>query len=169
MSAPMSDEARAENALRKKWMDRARDPSMSLDTLPAFLAELAEYQHDYGSICLAVAAAALAAAVCIDRSPRGGITGFQAGAIQWEFLQAWNQWPEDGIGHRLLDLDHLLYPQYAGRFNSIPAATFARLREKASMLLATETVVARTVVEHWKSIAGGVVPFGMRIAKEGED
>src|SRR5271155_3953983 len=55
-------------ATREDWYRRARDRAMTLRTLPGFLAELAEYQHDYNSIVYAVAAAAHAAARAFDRS-----------------------------------------------------------------------------------------------------
>lgn len=48
-----------------------------------------DYGHDYGTIGHAVAASAIGAATAVDHSPTGGITGFQAGAIMWEFIQHW--------------------------------------------------------------------------------
>ena len=45
-----------EDGTHKAWMSRAKD--MTLADLPEFLRELTEdYQHDYGTICHAIAAA----------------------------------------------------------------------------------------------------------------
>ena len=57
------------------------------ETLPAFLKKISsDYQHDYGTICQAVAMAAIAAAWAFDRGLQGGITGFQAGAVMLSLI-----------------------------------------------------------------------------------
>ena len=68
-------------AIRDVWYAQAADKAMTLETLPAFLKELAEYKHDYNTICYALTAGAIATAWALNRTPNGGITGFQAGAI----------------------------------------------------------------------------------------
>ena len=76
----MTQQITEEMGIHKEWMKRARD--MTMADLPEFLRELTEdYDHDYGTICHAIAAAAVAAAWSVERTPQGGITGFQAGAI----------------------------------------------------------------------------------------
>jgi len=151
-----------EQELRKMWVARARDRSMTMETLPAFLKELADFEHDYGSICVAIGAAALAAAHVIDRSPRGGITGFQAGAVGWEFLRGWHQWPEDGVGHQLIDFDHLLYPQYEATFTTMSRDVFGRLQEAARKHLAeADAHMHPNVRSHLQKIVKGRVPFGL--------
>lgn len=61
----------------------------------AAIAEIMAMEHDYGTICVAIGAIAAAAARAADRSPNGGITGFQAGAVFWEFTRAWGVFGKD--------------------------------------------------------------------------
>lgn len=79
-----------ELALRTQWIAEAR--KQTLETLPAFLQKLADYPHTYGTICRAIAAGAIGAARALDQSAHGGITGFQAGAIMWDFCAGWLHW-----------------------------------------------------------------------------
>lgn len=153
----------AETQFREQFEGRLK--TATLETLPALLTEMAGFQHDYGSICLACAFAATAAAWAIEHSPSGGITGFQAGAVGWEFLRQWGS-PEIGkIGARLLRYDDLLYPQYADKFTAISAETMAAAQKLASENLAEKGDYAvPEVVSHWQSVADGQVPFGLRIA-----
>lgn len=89
---------------------------VNLDTLPDFLKMLTEdYQHDYGTICHAIAFSAIAAANAVNRSDQGGITGFQAGAVMWEFIREWN-YSHNKTGLKLVDYDNFLYPQYESEF-----------------------------------------------------
>jgi hypothetical protein len=74
------------------------------------------YKHDYGTICHAMAAAAKAGAVALDRSEQGGITGFQAGAVMWQFIHQWN-YSSNKTGMEIIDYDKMLYPQYDYYFN----------------------------------------------------
>lgn len=98
-------------AIKKEWEESAK--AAALDTLPAFLTELTEnYEHDYGTICHAMAIAAIAAANAVNHSPQGGITGFQAGCVMWEFIRGWNH-SHNKTGLCLVDYDNFLYPQYA--------------------------------------------------------
>ena len=104
-------------AIKKEWQERAH--KMTIPELPSFLTELTEkYSHDYGTICHAVAVAAIAAAWAVEHSPQGGITGFQAGAIMWEFIRGWN-YSYNKTGLRLIDYDNFLYPQYAGEYDKV--------------------------------------------------
>ena len=154
-----------EEKVHEDWYKRAKDKEMSLETLPEFLRELTEdYGHDYGTLCHAVAAGALAAARAVDCSSVGGITGFQAGAVMWEFIC---QWMDGGRlkGRALLDYDDLLFPQYGYKFNSISPGTWRDTQRKAKEFLAESRVVSAhpDVVEHWKSVANGEVPFGLEV------
>ena len=75
--------------IKKEWYEKMCD--IKIAALSDFLSDLVEkYQHDYGTICHAIVAAAIASARAINNSPQGGITGFQASAIVWEFIRAWN-------------------------------------------------------------------------------
>ncbi len=147
--------------IRAGWYARAKAPEMSLETLPAFLKELAEFEHDYNTICYALAAGAVATCWALDRSPQGGITGFQGGAVMWEFMEAWNgvkapAWLRKG--------EDMLYPQYEHKFTCISNDTWQWLKDEATKKLAEpHDMVASSVVAHWKSIQAGNVPFGFKV------
>ena len=148
----------------QKWYEQAREQTLA--TLPEFLRHLtADYEHDYGTIVHAVAAGAIAAAWAVNDAPCGGITGFQAGAVFWEFYANWMS--ERGPA-RLLKYDDMLYPQYAHKFaETITASTWKYLREKAAELLREHSSEAHgAVVEHWRQIAAGVPPFGYVVSDE---
>jgi hypothetical protein len=152
----------------EQWYADAKH--QTLDTLPAFLDNLANnYIHDYGTICHAMAAAALGATEAIDKSPSGGITGFQAGAVMWEFIRQWKQ--VDGP-MRLVNFDSMLYPQYQGDFEkTMSQETLDWLKKQAEKLIQENNTssnnlkASSTVVEHWKFIASGGIPFGYTIKK----
>jgi hypothetical protein len=146
--------------LSKEWMKEAR--AMTLEKLPAFLEKLVSHKHDYGTICRAIAAAGVAAAYAVEKSPQGGITGFQASCIMWDLITGWDEGKE-GKPIRLVDYEDMLYPQYAHKFRSITPETWAHLQAKAKEKLATSPTAAARVVAHWKSIAAGEVPFGYTV------
>lgn len=133
-----------------------------------------DYQHDYGTICHAIAAAAIAGAYVVERSPSGGITGFQAGAIFWEFAKAWGTIKKDEPC-ALIKYDKLLYPQYEDTFNKIPEDTWKWVQQEAKNNIA-EVVekkleglpshVSSSVMAHWRSIVDGKVPFGLTIGTD---
>jgi len=100
--------------LNNEWKEQAH--KQTLETLPKFLEHLAnDYQHDYGTICHASAAAAIAGASAINNSAQGGITRFQAGAVMWSFIKEW-EFRSNRTSLRLIDYDNMLYPQYAHQF-----------------------------------------------------
>lgn len=138
---------------------------INLKTLPKFLKSLTEnYEHDYGTICHAVAVAAVAAAKAVNRSPQGGITGFQAGAVFWEFYRRWLH--EEGPA-RLVKYEQMLYPQNASQFAKvIDKGTWKWMQEQAKKRDADNAQAHPKVRAHWKSIAAGKVPFGYSVSKE---
>jgi hypothetical protein len=148
------------------WFKRAADPSMTLETLSEFLRELTEdYEHDYGTICHAITAAALAAARAVDRSPTGGITGFQAGCVMWGFISEWQHLQGEPL--RLVKFQNMLYPQYENDFGrTISKNTWDWLQKRALELLAENDRGNPEVRAHWQSIADGKVPFGYRVSNE---
>lgn len=156
------DKDNSEARFRQKYEGRIKD--VRLDTLPAFIAEMLADEMDYGTICLAIGFAGAAAAWATEKSPQGGITGFQAGFIGWELLRQWGA-PDIGkTGARLINYDDLLYPQYEDKFRAVSATTWARVRERAAELLTGNTeFTAPSVLAHWKSVAAGNVPFGLAI------
>lgn len=221
-----------EYGLQKQWYEQA--VNMTLDKLPGFLNHLLnDYQHDYGTICHAIAAGAIATIHAMDRHPQGRITGFQASCIMWEIIRQLN-YSNNKCGMRLIDYDEMLYPQCQDKFEkTISKETWDTIREEAKKLMKKnkeayskyqsdikqykidiakfknkfpgydshpefyEHLISGTgkewdeydakqragfefaplkphdprphpaVLEHWKSIVSGEVPFGYQIEKEG--
>lgn len=160
----MADEKHDELALTKEWQAEAR--KQTLETLPAFLAKLSGFKHDYGTICRAIAAAAVGAAWAVERGPGGGITGFQAGCVTWDFLEHWGHIEGPAAITRYEDM---LYPQSADKFSTISTETWEHLQKKARELITEKSggvmghTVHPTVAAHWQSIADGKVPFGYSV------
>ena len=131
-----------EMKVHEQWYKEARE--MTLDKLQEFLRHLTEdYQHDYGTICHAISAGAVATARAIDHSSAGGITGFQASFVMWGFIQHWI-YDSNKCGLRLLTMDDLLYPQYAHKFQTISRETFETVQKEAEKLLAEKAETARS-------------------------
>lgn len=117
--------------LQKEWYERAK--SMKPDEFSEFFRELTEdYEHDYGTVCHAMAAIGLAAMRAFDRSEgaSGGITGFQAGCVMREVIRHMN-YESNKCGLRLLDMDNLLYPQFEYKFRSIDSDTWKAVQREA--------------------------------------
>lgn len=148
--------------LLESWF-KGREPD-----LQAFIKKVSEeYNHDYGTVCYAVAAIAYQSAMWAARN--FGITGFQAGAVKWIFLRHW-----DDLGEykpkKMVDYSNMLYPQYEDNFqNSITESTWKWLQEEAKKkidALSPEEIVSQKVYDHWHSIVDGVVPFGYWVKKD---
>lgn len=150
----------------KDWYSEAHE--VRLNSLREFVDRVMnDYRHDYGTVCKAIAASALAAAYAADHSDgaRGGITGFQAGFVMWEFIRGW-MFNDNKTGLRIVDYDNMLYPQYEDRFEkTISKDTWKSLQEEAKKNLeARENANAHpNVIAHWRSIIEGVVPFGYTV------
>ena len=159
--------------LRETWFNIAR--RCTEETLPDFIHMLMHnYIHDYGTICHAMAAAAIAAAWACDHSDQGGITGMQASFVMWGFIRDWEK-RNNKCGLRLIDFDDMLYPQYEEKFNSrtISPMRFNNLQKAAKELLEESKDEngefvghAKEVLEHWQSIVDGKVPFGWTISED---
>lgn len=151
-----------ELGLHKQWYVDAK--SVTTETLPEFVRHLTEdFEHDYGTICHAVAACALAAAQAVNKSSQGGITGFQSGAIMWEFIQEWQHLRDKPM--RLIQYEDMLYPQYEDKFWTINPETWKHLQETAQKRLAeADDPVHEDVRKHWQTVADGIVPFGYTVA-----
>ncbi|MBI2449674.1 hypothetical protein HYV49_05250 [Candidatus Pacearchaeota archaeon] len=160
-----------EMGIHKEWYIQAKEQDM--ETLPEFMRHLSEdYDHDYGTICHAITASALAAATAFDRGPQGGITGFQAGCIMWEFILHWNALgvPNDSP-LKLVQYYNMLYPQYENQFQkTISESTWKYLQEQAKKYIAesTEEKTDTEVWKHWKSIVDGMIPFGYTVRQKNE-
>jgi hypothetical protein len=149
------------DGVHKEWFQRARD--MTVEGLPAFIQELTTaYQHDYGTICHAISAAAIAAAWAVEKSPVGGISGFQANCIMWGFITHWMS--KEGKPMALVDYEDMLYPQMRDQFTTISSETWSHLKQMAADNLAKDSEHTHpNVVEHWEGIVRGEVPFGYTV------
>lgn len=147
----------------QEWRDdlKQRFASISIDTLEPEIRDVMGASHDYGTVCVAIGAIAAAAARAADRMPNGGITGFQASAVFWEFLRAWDVF-EDGP-KRMVCYKDMLYPQYADKMGlTISAETWQWLQEEAAKNIGKPNAHPR-VAAHWQSIVDGIVPFGYTV------
>lgn len=167
--------------LEKQWYEEAK--SQTLETLPAFINHVMnDYEHDYGTICHAIAACALAATYAANEQPQGGVTGFQAGYIMVQYMKNW-MYSDLKTTLRIVDFDKMLYPQYEDYFDKlISKETFDSIQEEARRNIAeveeqkktleesgemrNAVLVHPVVLKHWKSIAEGNVPFGYKVKEE---
>lgn len=152
-----------DKAILEVWKEEASNIETP-DQLAAFVTKLTtEYEHDYGTICHAMHAAMKAAMRVVDKSPQGGITGFQASCIGWmQVSDLFMIRKEDPV--RLVNYADLLFPQYEEKFTSISAKTWEHLQAEAKKNLAEGGDAHPDVHAHWQSIAAGSVPFGLRVA-----
>lgn len=150
-----------EMKVHEDWYKEAHE--VTLDNLSEFVKKLCEeYQHDYGTICHAVAAAGIAAMSAVNNSDTGGITGFQSSMALWGVIRNW-MYRDNKTGLKILNMDDILFPQYEDKFTSINYETFQKVIETAKENLEKETHVAPRVKEHWLKLAAGIPPFGLKI------
>lgn len=139
--------------------------------LPAFVeqvmntvAEISEKDMGlgYSAAPVAVAACAVGAAWAANSHERaGGITGFQANFVMWEFIR---RWMHKKAPMKLVDYELMLFPQYEDRFQPmIDESTWEWLRTEAKRRLNSEDGHPN-VRAHWTSIAEGRVPFGYGVS-----
>lgn len=127
----MKQDITEEMGIHEQWYTEAE--SMTMDNLSKFINHLIEdYHHDYGTICHALSAGALGTIHAMNSAPGdcGGITGFQAGCIMWQIVRNMN-YKSNKCGLKILDMDNLLYPQYAYKFCAISACTWETVQEEA--------------------------------------
>lgn len=127
----MKQQITEEMKIHEVWYKEAKN--MTLEGLPEFINHLMNnYEHDYGTICHAMTAGGIATMNAINKSDQGGITGFQAGAIMWEFIRNW-MYRNNKTGLKLVDYDNFLYPQYEENFRkTIGACTWAAIQKEAA-------------------------------------
>ena len=155
--------------LEKEWFKEAK--KQTLKTLPKFIDHIMnDYAHDYGTVCHAISACALAAAWAAneEKGACGGITGFQAGFVMWDFIRQW-QYTRNKTALKVVDYDNMLYPQYEDKFQkTLTKRTWEGIQEEAGRLLqeAEADPVHPDVKAHWESIVEGHVPFGYTITED---
>lgn len=157
-----------EDGIHNEWYEATKD--ITLDELPTFMQHLMDdYEHDYGTICHAIAAGAIATARAMDRDEsQGGITGMQASFIMWIFVQKWMGYEDRPLV--LIQGTDLLYPQYDYKFKTITKDMWEWVQNKAKENLKEDNpYVSSRVLAHWAGISDGHVPFGLTIRKEEDE
>lgn len=154
-----------EMRLEKEWFEEAK--RQTLETLPAFINHVMnDYVHDYGTVCHAISACAIAAAWAANecKGACGGITGFQAGFVMWDFVVQWS-YKNNRTALKIVDYDDMLYPQYGGKFQkTMSKSTWESIQNAAKENLSEKAeYVHPSVLAHWKSIVDGHIPFGYSI------
>lgn len=141
----------------------------TIDDLSGFIKSLLdEYEHDYGTIIHACFHAMMATFRFMNNGPQGGVTGFQASCLGWMFVKNFIAM-EDGP-MKLLTFREMLYPAYADNFRkNISKDTWEFLQKEAKKNLEDTEEAHPKVVEHWKSIVAGEVPFGFKVVEEVEE
>lgn len=152
-----------------------RSKIKTFDELVAFLSKVKnEYNYGYGEAPRAIAQAALATAWYL--SSEFGITGFQAGAIMWDFIVDW-RFTSNKCGLRIVDFDELLYPQYRYKFEhtNIPVDVWNKVQEEAKRLVADVdmnsnnehyVMPCESVYKYWKQLAAGKIPHNCKISDD---
>ena len=154
-----------EENIHNEWYLQAKD--QTLDSLQGFINHIInDYEHDYGTICHAMSACSIATMWAINKTDQGGITGFQAGAIMWEFIKHWN-YTDNKTGMKMVNYDDMLYPQYDYKFQkTITESIWKSIQDVANNRLKENKTANPKVIAHWKSIVNGKIPFGYKIVKD---
>lgn len=132
--------------------------------LDALLKEVINNKElDYGKIVYAMSACMIATSRYIDMSKVGGITGFQASFVGWEMVREFMIY-DNKTSLRIVNYDDMLYPQYEMEFKkTISQNTWKSLQKQAKIKLKESPDASPKVIEHWKSIIEGKVPFGYKV------
>jgi len=153
--------------LEKEWYKKAE--KIKMGELDSFVNNLiGDYEHDYGTIVKAMCAGMMATMSAINKSSQGGITGFQAGCLMWEVIRQLNMM-NNKCGMKLVDYDKMLYPQYKQSFEKeISLGVWENLQKEALANLNkneefVDEFVDAKVLEHWRGIVDGKVPFGYSV------
>ena len=118
----------------------------------------------YGEAPRAMAQAVLATAWYF--ASEFGITGFQAGAVMWDFITGWS-YTNNKTSLKIVDYDNMLYPQYGYKFEkTITPSVWSVLQKEAAKKLEECDHAHPDVIAHWKSIAEGKIPFGYSVRED---
>lgn len=160
-------EEKANEFVVRDELAEKRSKINTIDELIAFIKDVKEnYNYGYGEAPRAIAQAALAVAWYL--SSDFGITGFQAGAVMWDFVRDWN-FSHNECGLKMIDYDNLLYPQYGYKFDkTITERTWDIVQKAAKKKIEEDDAESNykahpDVRKHWEQIVAGVVPFGLHV------
>lgn len=137
---------------------------IKIEEIQTFLEDIMNKNHDYNTIVDAIGDGVVATAWAMNNHENGGITGFQASCVMWNFIMKWS-YSNNKCGLRIIDFDEMLYPQYECKFTekTISQDTFNALQKEASRNLSNKDYAHENVIKHWESILQGNVPFGYTI------
>lgn len=149
----------------KEQLKNERKDIKSFDDLIEFLQKVKDNCNTgYGTAPRAIAQAALATAWYLASD--FGITGFQSGFVMWDFIEGW-LYLDNECGMKIVNYDDMLYPQYDYKFEkTIPKDTFEALQKTAKKKLEESEYANPAVINHWKSIVDGNVPFGYVVKED---
>lgn len=121
--------------------------------LVAYIAALADREHDYGTCVYAMSMAATAAFYYV--AGKLGVTGFQASCADMDVLRRIRHYK---MGFRIVDYANLLYPQYCDDehfpdWRGLMRQNAAALKTEADKRLAESANAHPNVVEHWRMLS----------------
>lgn len=100
-----------------------------------------------------------------------GLSCFQMGCILWDIIDRLVL-DEHDVGLELVNYNNMLYPQYEYRFEkTISKECWEEMQKKAKELIENDKKdpylsANNDVLEHWKKIVDGEVPFGYTVKEE---
>lgn len=143
--------------LYEEWKAKA-DAVQNLEDFKAFFKELTEHNQSYDSVVWACSLISVAAFKAFNRSPQGGITGFQLGYVGGGYLRE--------IMHLqgpvfMLKAEDLLLPHKAHNYIArLDKESHTWLRETAKERLADPELqdIDDDFKEHYQKLAEGWLP-----------
>lgn len=150
----------------QRLFDKARE--QTVDTIADFIRDTMDGRNQtYSSVVTSITACAIAAAAAADKMPQGGITGFQAGYVMWQFIREWNH-TDNKTGMRLVDYDNMLYPQYADQFDKVISPRImenlqTEIKKRMEENKKNGYSLHQSIQSHWESILDGKAPFGYTV------
>lgn len=151
--------------LENEWLEQAK--TQTLETLPTFINHLMnDYEHDYGTSIKATIVAMIATFNACNKSEQGGFTGFQVGFIPWFMMNEF--WGVSEVGRKVIDFKHMLYPQYAHKFEKTMSSKIWHTLQEVAKEKMKEPVenFHPDVREHISKIVAGQIPFGYTVKDE---
>jgi len=106
------------------WIEKGQNTKIG--NFQEFLNDMIEnIPVSYGNVVYSTAIASSTIAHIL--SSHYGITGFQAGCVQWEWIRQWGIFSSE-VGLRMLNYQDMCYPQHESSFTTISKDTFERMQ-----------------------------------------
>lgn len=145
----------------KECKEMIYEKSGSVKTLEQFtelLNEIKSQEWNYDSLVYSASAIMRSALSVADL----GLSTFQAGFVAWELIGYLMHIKSPA---KIIDFNEMLYPQYEAKFQkTISADVWDYLQNKANEYLDNNTTALTEVIEHWRKIKSGMIPFGYTIS-----